>query len=244
MTEMTAILAAGLAVWVASGPGWELLRLRALTSPPAPAAWRAWTAVLAARLGLLTRPRRAGKAAWRRACVELCQAVVAELAAGQAPGAALVRAIAAVDAPDPAALRPVAAAARDGGDVPAALAEASRLPGCEGLRRLAACWRLSVAVGGSLTALVEGVASALREAEAHRQDLAAQLAGPRATARLLAGLPALGVLMAVALGMRPLEFLLGGPAGVLCLLAGLALDAAGVMWIHRMAATAEQAAPV
>jgi len=244
MTELMAILAAGLAVWVVSGPRPELLRLRSLTAPSAPAAWRARTAALTARLGRVTRPGRAGKAAaWRRACIELCQALVAELVAGQAPETALARAVVAVDVPDPVVLRPVTAAARDGGDVPAALAEAAHEPGCEGLRRLAACWRVSVAVGGSLTALVEGVATSLREAEAHRQDLAAQLAGPRATARLLAGLPALGILMAVALGMRPLEFLLGGPIGIVCLLAGLALDAVGVLWIRRMVATAEQAAP-
>lgn len=245
MTELMAAMAAGLAAWVASGPGPDRLRLRELTSTRSAGAWRARAADLAARLGRVMRPGRAAQAAaWRRACVELCQAVVAELTAGQAPGAALVRAVATVDVPDPGHLGPVTAVARDGGDVASALAEAARLPGCEGLRRLAACWQVSLVVGGSLTALVEGLTTSLREAEAHRQDLAAQLAGPRATARLLAGLPALGILMALALGMSPLEFLVGGPIGLICLLAGLTLDVTGVLWIRRMVAAAEHTVPL
>lgn len=244
MTGVMAMLAAGLAAWVACGPGPGRSRLHELTAPPAPGKWRTRTAGVAARLGRALRPGRAGReaAAWRRSCIELCQALVAELVTGHAPGEALARAVAAADPPDPMLLRLVTAAARDGGDVPAALTEAAQRPGTEGLRRLAACWRVSVAAGGGLTSLVEGVAASLREAEAHRQDLAAQLAGPRATARLLAGLPLLGILMAAALGMRPVAFLFGSPVGIVCLVAGLALDAAGVLWIRRMVAAAEQAA--
>lgn len=244
MMRAVAVLGAGLAVWLVCGPGPEKTRLRALTSEPNEGRrWRAWWSGARRRLGRAALPGQAGReaAAWRKTCVELCQAIAAELAAGRASGDALVRAIDAVDPPDATVLRPVAATARDGGDVPTALAEAARPPGTEGLRRLAMCWQVSVTVGGGLTALVEGVATSLREAEAHRQDLSAQLAGPRATARLLAGLPLLGILMAVALGMRPLEFLLGHPAGAACLLTGLSLDVAGVLWIKRMVATAEKA---
>src|SRR5690606_11350370 len=188
VTAAVAIVAAGLAAWVLCGPPPELVRLRELTAPPATPRWRRSMARAAVRLRRVARPGRAGRDAdaWRKTCLELCQALMAELTAGRSAEDALCRAVAAVEPPDPAVVRPVAAAARDGGDVPAALAEAARAPGAEGLRRLAACWRVSTAVGGSLTVLVEGVITALREAEAHRRDLTAQLAGPRATVRLLA----------------------------------------------------------
>ncbi|MBO3745820.1 type II secretion system F family protein [Streptosporangiaceae bacterium NEAU-GS5] len=191
---------------------------------------------------LLRRPRLARTATeWRRASIELCQAVVAELAAGRTPGAALERAVDSLVWPDPALLIPVAVAARDGGDIPAALVAAAPERGGEGLVRLAACWRVGVAAGGGLTALVERVGASLREAEAHRLDVAAQLAGPKATARLLAGLPIVGLLMGTALGMNPVTFLFGSPAGYACLILGLVLDAAGVWWTHHLVTRAERA---
>ncbi|GGS62371.1 hypothetical protein GCM10010156_21560 [Planobispora rosea] len=188
----------------------------------------------------LSRPSRRAEA-WRVASIELCQGLAAELAAGRTAGEALARAVSAVAFPDPEALRPTVAAARDGGDVPAALLAAAPERGGEGLRRLAACWRAGVTVGGGLSVLVDRVAVSLREAEAHRKDVAAQLAGARATARLLAGLPTLGLLMAAGLGMRPFDFLVGGPVGMVCLFGGLALDGCGLWWTRRLIARAERA---
>lgn len=229
-----AVLAAGLAAWLWTGSGIAAARVTDLLGP---------TRDRAHPLRLMTRFRKrrpAGNAAaWRAVSIELCQAVVAELTAGRTPGDALARAVASVSPPDPAALVPVAAAARDGGDVVAALLRAAPARGGEGLVRLAACWRVSVTVGGGLAALVERVAWSLREAEAHRLDLAAQLAGPRATARMLAGLPVLGLLMGTAFGMSPLSFLLGSPAGFACLVIGLLLEAIGVWWTGRLVARAE-----
>lgn len=232
---VTAVLAAGLAAWVWTGPGAAAVRLDRFVRAPGGTSGRRWRT-------LLDRPRPGRTAAaWRLASIELCQGIVAELAVGRTPGDALVRAISSVDAPDPAALRQVAVAARDGGDIPAALLRMVPPQGGEGLVRLAACWRVSLTVGGGLTALVERVGVSLREAEAHRQDVAAQLAGPRATARLLAVLPLLGLLMAAGLGMSPLSFLFGSPAGIGCLAVGLALDAAGVWWTQRLVERAEGA---
>ncbi|GGK98666.1 hypothetical protein Sme01_59880 [Sphaerisporangium melleum] len=193
---------------------------------------------------LARRPSRAKQAAvWRRVSIELCQAVVAELAAGRPPGDALVRAIGCLDPPEAAALRPVVATARDGGDVPAALERAAPAHGGEGLRRLAACWRVGLATGAGLTALVERVGLSLREAETHRGEVEAQLAGPRSTARLLAGLPLLGILLAAGLGLRPLAFLFGGPAGYACLGAGVLLALAGMWWMNRLVAQAQRHVP-
>ncbi|WP_155338480.1 type II secretion system F family protein [Acrocarpospora corrugata] len=187
-----------------------------------------------------TRPGKEA-AAWRSASIELCQGIVAELTAGRTPGDALARAISSIEVPDPAALNPVAAAARDGGDIAAALRRAAPPAGGEGLIRLASCWQVSVTVGGGLASLIERTGSSLREAEAHRQDVFAQLAGPRATARLLAFLPALGLLMAGGLGMQPFPFLFGTPAGFACLAIGLTLDATGLWWTNRLVRQAEAA---
>jgi len=232
---LIAALSTALAVWLWTGPDVATLRLHRLISQQEDLPWYALRSAL-------IRPSRARRAeVWRRASIELCQALSAELSAGRTPGEALSRAIPVVDFPEPDLLRPVLAAARDGGDVPAALMAAAPAQGGEGLHRLAACWDVSLRVGAGLAALVERVASTLRTAQIHRNDVTAQLAGPRATARMLAVLPALGLGMGAALGMRPLTFLFGSLPGLLCLLAGIALDACGLWWTHRMATRATAA---
>lgn len=234
-SAIIAALSTACAIWLWTAPNRPATRLHnLLTSTPRPLQWHQ------SLRRTLTRPSPARRAdSWRRASIELCQSLSAELAAGRTPGEALTRAITAVDFPDPDALRPAIAAARDGGDVSAALTTAAPAQGGEGLRRLAACWDVSVTVGAGMSALVERVGSTLRAAQAHRQDVAAQLAGPRTTARMLAALPALGLLMAGALNMHPLDFLFGGIPGLLCLLTGTALDACGLWWTNRMSTNAQ-----
>jgi tight adherence protein B len=56
---------------------------------------------------------------------------------------------------------------------------------------------------------------------------------------MLAILPALGLLMAAALNMHPLDFLLGSVPGFACLTTGVALDACGLWWTNRMATRAQ-----
>ncbi|GAA4236520.1 tight adherence protein B [Streptosporangium album] len=229
-----AVLLATLAVWLWAGPDPGTARLRRMRHRS-----RGGSRPLRARIAGRSRPSKRA-AAWRAASIELCQGLAAELAAGRTAGEALARAVSAAGFPDPVALRPLIAAARDGGDVPAALLAAAPEQGGEAFRRLAACWQVSVTVGAALSVLVDRVAASLREAQAHRQDVAGQLAGPRATARLLAGLPALGLLMAAGLGMRPLHFLFGSPVGAACLALGLALDGCGLWWTHHLVTRARQ----
>ncbi|MCF6472946.1 pilus assembly protein TadB [Nonomuraea sp. MG754425] len=238
-SALIAALSTACAVWLWTGPNTATTRLAKLLAPTA--ADPRWKALL----HLLTRPTAATSTparradAWRRASIELCQALAAELSAGHTPGESLTRAMAAVDFPDPDLLRPVIAAARDGGDVSAALTASAPQEGGEGLRRLAACWEVSTTVGAGLASLIDRVAHTLRAAQAHRQDVAAQLAGPRTTARMLAVLPVLGILMAAALNMNPLAFLFGSLPGLMCLTAGVALDVCGLWWTSRMATQAQ-----
>ncbi|MFE8962122.1 type II secretion system F family protein [Streptomyces iakyrus] len=199
----------------------------------------------AAGVPLLRRVRLAGRARrdWERradAVVALCGALAGEVRAGRQPGEALLRAVR--DCGGLAdAQATVLAAARFGGDVPDALATAARQPGAEGLRGLAACWRVAVDQGAGLAAGLDRLAAALRAERDQRSDLRAQLAGARATAVMLAGLPALGLLIGTALGADPLHVLLHTGAGLGCLAAGGVLEGLGLWWVQRIVRGAEAA---
>ncbi|MDQ1486819.1 MAG: tight adherence protein, partial [Actinomycetota bacterium] len=70
--------------------------------------------------------------------------------------------------------------------------------------------------------------------------VAAALAGPRSTVRLLASLPLLGLLLGTVIGANPLAFLGGSTTGVSCLATAIALDVTGVWWSARIAHRAAQ----
>jgi tight adherence protein B len=241
---MIATLAAGcvfVAAWVLSLPPPAAFRLAAVVRPSPVLPRRLFGPGAVARVRRLRGALRTGRreaAACRAAVVELCDGIAAELTAGQPPGTALVRAAEVLSGLP--GVTHVADAVRSGDDVAGALLRASRTPGCDGMRLLAGCWRIGVDRGGMLAAVIEGLADALRDEQAHREDVALQLAGPRATARLLAGLPLLGLAMAAALGARPLTFLLGSLPGGLCLGLGSGLDVLGLWWTRRLAAAAEK----
>ncbi|MEU1849697.1 type II secretion system F family protein [Streptomyces sp. NPDC019990] len=199
----------------------------------------------AAGVPLLRRVRLAGRA--RRdqerradAVIALCGTLAGEVRAGRQPGEALLRA-AREGGGLADAQATVLAAARFGGDVPGALATAARQPGAEGLRGLAACWRVAVDQGAGLAAGLDRLTAALRAERDQRSDLRAQLAGARTTAVMLAGLPALGLLIGTALGAEPLHVLLHTPAGLGCLVAGGVLEGAGLWWVLRIVRGTEAA---
>ena len=180
------------------------------------------------RTDAATRSERAG-------AIEALTALAGDLRAGRSPAEALAEASTIGTGGVRQALTGAAAAARLGGDVPGALLSvASAAP--DVLRGLAACWSVCSVAGSGLATGVDRLAAGLRTAEAQRVRLDAELAGPRATAALLAGLPLAGLLMAGALGADPLRVLLHTPLGVTCLVAGLALDLLGLAWTRRMVA--------
>ncbi|MEU3256089.1 type II secretion system F family protein [Streptomyces sp. NPDC006997] len=186
--------------------------------------------------------RRERRARERRgdAVIALCGALAGEVRAGRQPGAALPTA-----ERDSGGLgeaqAAVLAAARFGGDVPEALKAAARQPGADGLLGLAACWRVAVDQGAGLAAGLDRLEAALRAERDRRAELRAQLSGARATAVMLAGLPALGLLLGVALGADPLHVLLHTGAGLGCLLIGGLLEGLGVWWVLRIVRGAEAA---
>jgi tight adherence protein B len=215
----TGIVVAGVAALVMLVPGAWIGPVLVLL----PATWGA---------RLLWRRRAAGRLAEANAArmAEVCDLLAAELSAGGPPEAALREAADAWRA-----LGPVAEAARLGGDVPAALRDVASLPGASGLGLLAAAWTVSRRTGGSLGSATRRVADAVRREQATRGVVAGELASARATARLMAGLPLLALLMGSGAGGDPWTFLLATPAGLACLAAGLAAGMAGLWWIEQIA---------
>jgi tight adherence protein B len=183
------------------------------------------------------RKRRSREIAMRRAgTIELCVAMADELRAGRLPADALLASMQAGGSLVPHA----AEAVRCGRSVAPALLRDADHPGTEGLRLVAACWSVAEQQGGALATALDRVASALRAQELARRRVALELAAPRATARLLAALPVLGVVIGSASGANPLGVLIGTPWGWGLLAAGLILDLAGLAWVDRIARVAEQ----
>jgi len=121
-----------------------------------------------------------------------------------------------------------------------ALMRDSQRPGSEGLRLVAACWSVAEQHGGALATALDRVATTLRAQELARRRVALELAAPRATARLLAALPVLGLIIGSASGADPLGVLVGSVWGWGLVAAGLGLDLVGLAWVGRIARTAER----
>ncbi|RAY14843.1 type II secretion system protein [Actinomadura craniellae] len=234
-----ALVCAVAAIWIGAGPAPATIRLRELLVRPVPGPV-VRVARRAGRRVATIRAERGRHELWRSAVIELCDGVAAELAAGRAAESALAEAAAALDERVGAVLLTEWARGRAAGeDTAAMLDRLAARPGADGLRLLAACWRIGAERGGTFGTVIEGLAGSLREEEAQRREVASQLAGPRATARLLAALPLLGLAMAGALGARPLAFLFGTIPGAICLVLGLGLDALGLHWTRRLVTAAQ-----
>ncbi|AVZ38529.1 hypothetical protein CT688_02530 [Dietzia sp. JS16-p6b] len=198
--------------------------------------------------------RRAGLTrlgSWERALDDASSA----LRAGAGPEEALRRAAEGAFAGDPGVaevLSGAASHARLGGDVVTTL-HAAATPQAGGAvadvvgasaaggrgadcvaGELAGAWLLATRHGVVLAEVVDGLRAdvASRRERAVRVDAA--LAGPRATAVILTGLPGFGVLLGSGFGADPLGVLFGGPiGGALCLI-GVGFLATGLMWTERI----------
>lgn len=200
---MVAVLAPQLLVWVVPG------------------------LVIGVTAGWLIAQSRADKV--RRAAADevvlACQAVATQLRVGDIPAQALMRVAA-----DSALLQPVAATQAIGGDVPAALRAVAGAPGCAGLLSLSRSWQLCQTTGAPLAGAATRVAEGLRSDAAAERMVAAELAAPRATGRMLAALPLLGIGLGFVGGGNPIDFLGGTLVGRICLAAAICLVCGGLVW--------------
>ncbi|WP_244243678.1 type II secretion system F family protein [Cellulomonas shaoxiangyii] len=94
--------------------------------------------------------------------------------------------------------------------------------------------RTAAELGAPLAAVLEDLAAATAADVEHAGEVTAALAGPRATARVLVALPALGLLVGTALGARPWEVLASGGVGTAAAVLGALLVAAGRAWVGAL----------
>jgi tight adherence protein B len=95
---------------------------------------------------------------------------------------------------------------------------------------------LATQTGGPPARVIEDVASAIRT----RQQVAREAHALAAQARLSAivvGVAPVGFMLVTCLtDARNSHLLFGTPLGIACVVTGLALDAVGAWWMHRMSA--------
>jgi tight adherence protein B len=132
-------------------------------------------------------------------------------------------------------LRAVAARARLGADVTTGLRAAARSSALPAYwDRLAVCWQLASDHGLAIATLLRAAQRDIAERQRFSARVASGMAGARATAAILAGLPVSGVLLGQVIGARPLNFLLSGHAGGWLLVVGSALACGGLLWSDRI----------
>lgn len=112
------------------------------------------------------------------------------------------------------------------------------------LGALAATWSVCERSGAPPGAVLSDLAEVLRQEADAADARRAALAAPTATARLLAVLPVLGLVLGQAVGASPLQVLLGTSAGRLAGVVGLVLAAASWAWTRALLRSAVRAVPV
>lgn len=195
----------------------------------------------AAVLGATLWWRRRRRLARRRATTDgtrmesALDALVSELRVGAHPVHAFRNAATETGGVIGAAFGAVAARAALGADVPAGLRAAARR---SALRfewdRLALCWQLAAEHGLSIAVLMRAVQTDIAERQRFSARMQAGMAGARATAAILAGLPLVGVALGELIGAAPVSFLTGSAAGGWLLVAGVTLVCCGLLWADRI----------
>ena len=185
-------------------------------------------ALFALRQVRLSRTRSASVRT-RAQTIAALDLLAAELRAGILPRHAIETL-----ADDVPALREAATAAARGGDVESALRAASTKPGAGALADLAAAWRIAERAGAPLAQVLDRVATAVRDDAEVDREVQAEAAPARATGRLMAVLPVLGLSLGAGMGADPVHVLTGTVVGASCLAGGVVLACAGIVWVDRI----------
>lgn len=121
---------------------------------------------------------------------------------------------------------------------PAADAIEAESGGADPWRPVAAAWNVASRAGSPLAATLATLAATLRVLAQQEREGRIALAGPNATARLVAVLPLVALGFGAALGVDALGLLLGTGWGRTCLAAGIGLMLLARLWSRRMVARA------
>ena len=165
-------------------------------------------------------------------------AAVEEVARALRSGASLRQALAqagrATPGPLGADLARVAAAVEHGASLVAALEGWAEQRQLDTVGLVVAALSLGAETGGAQAQAVDGVAATLRQRLAARAEARALATQARASAAVIAVAPLGFCAVASVADARTARFLLGEPLGLACLAGGLALDAAGALWMGRL----------
>lgn len=223
----SAVVLAGMLLWIGPAPH----RVRR-------SAWRRsaldFLRTVFARVRSVWR-RRSKQAQQRQQIARFTLALADELDAGLPLSVAVSRA-----AGDSEFLQRTIAAAGSGGDVVEALVLDSRECTSATLRGLAAAWEVSAGSGAGLARASRSLGSAALQRERIRRDLSGHLATPRSTARILALLPVVGLILGNGLGGSPITWLLTTPMGIAVLSGGIFLEVLGVLWVRYLVRRVER----
>lgn len=160
-------------------------------------------------------------------------AVIGELGVGAHPAVACDAAAQECRGDAAAALRTAAGRARLGGSAAGGLMSPGSVVS-EELARIAEAWSVAESRGLPLANLLHAARSDLQGRSRFRARADAGLAGARATAAVLAGLPALGIGLGQLMGAAPVRVLAGGGLGSALLVVGVVLVALGLAWTDRI----------
>jgi tight adherence protein B len=154
---------------------------------------------------------------------ETLRALVSELRAGAHPATAAESV--AADAPPTGAeaMRAIASSARLGGDAEQAVREPL-------FAEVTHAWTLAQKHGLPLADVLDAVVKDLDQRARFAHQVNARMAGPRASATVLALLPVLGVVLGEAMGAHPIQVLADTPLGQALLIVGTTLICAGIQW--------------
>jgi tight adherence protein B len=174
--------------------------------------------------------RRRGREAARRArsaaVADACLVIGSELAAGGSAS----RAMEAAAQEWPELFGPAAGRMAIGGDPVPALRAAAGRPGAEAMAAVAAAWEVAERSGARAAVVLRVVADTVRDEAAVRHEAEAQLSTVRTTARMLAALPPV-TLVLFSGGLEPVRFLLRNPYGLACLAGACLLLGLGLAWV-------------
>jgi len=184
--------------------------LGALTGEPLAAAVLAIYGGVAGWAVTRSLARRDESASWRHA-VDAVAALAADLRAGQSTGVALAAATAL--------------------HVPVTVGERAGIVA----ERVAAAVRVAESSGAPLADVLERLENHLRGVDRARATAAAQAAGARVSALLLAALPLAGVGLGGVIGVDPAPVLFRTRLGAACLFGAVSLQLAGLAWATRLA---------